>query len=138
MGAGHWSVPFSLGSPFREAFPPQHFPEGDTEAQKLEAIGPYHMGTNRGCGNSDKLVYSPLSPRWSSISKCSKTLGGTKRGGPLSRCGWTDAVLKFPWASDRCFNCSLVNWYTPMPSPGFPSKGHFSWPSLGQARRLGL
>lgn len=72
MGVGHWPVPFSLGSPSRKAFPPQHGPEGDTEAQKLEAIGPYHMGHNRGSGTTEELLYSPVSvfpdPRWPSIS----------------------------------------------------------------------
>ena len=34
---------------------PEHFPEGETEAQKLEAIGPYPVQQNRGSGTSDKL-----------------------------------------------------------------------------------
>lgn len=44
-------------------------------------------------------------------------------------------MLKLTWASDRCFNHSLVTWclHTPMPSPGFPSKGHFS-PALHWAK----
>lgn len=68
----------------------QHFAEGDTEAQKEEGIGPYHMGKiGKWDLRQDGLCpWSSLPcPAWPSMSWCSEALEGPEQGALLAQGG---------------------------------------------------